>query len=59
MAKALINSRKYNHARISRFLYFLKQFVYIEDPKINRNLDKKVDILTGKHNTGKGNRKRY
>lgn len=59
MAKALINSRKYNHARISRFLYFLKQFVSIEDPKINRNLDKKVDILTGKHNTGKGNRKRY
>ncbi len=29
VAKALIKSKKYDHTRISRFLYFLKQFLYI------------------------------
>lgn len=51
VAKALIKSEKYNHERISRFLYFLKQFVHIDDPKINRSFDKQIDILTGKQNT--------
>lgn len=51
VARALIKSRKYNHERISRFLYFLKQFVHIEDPKINRIFDKQIDTLTGKRNT--------
>lgn len=51
VAKALINSKRYDHARISRFLYFLKQFLYIGDPKINRKFDKQIDALTGKRNT--------
>lgn len=51
VAKALIKSKKYDHARISRFLYFLKQFAYIENPKINRTFDKQIDTLTGKQNT--------
>lgn len=51
VAKALIKSKKYNHTRISRFLYFLKQFLYIGDSKINRKFDKQIDILTGKRNT--------
>lgn len=51
IAKALIDSKIFNHARISRFLYFLKQFVYIENPNLNSNFDKKIDQLTGKQNT--------
>lgn len=51
VAKALIKSEKYSHERIGRFLYFLKQFVHVEDPKINRSFDKQIDILTGKQNT--------
>lgn len=51
VAKALIKSKKYDHGRINRFLYFLKQFVYIENSKINRTFDKQIDRLTGKQNT--------
>lgn len=36
VARALIKSKKYDHTRISRFLYFLKQFLYIGDPRLNR-----------------------
>jgi hypothetical protein len=51
VARALIKSKKYDHARISRFLYFLKQFLYIGDPKLNRKFDKQINALTGKQNT--------
>ena len=51
VAKALIRSKKYDHPRIIRFLYFLKQFVHIENPGINRHFDKQIDKLTGKQNT--------
>jgi len=51
VARALIKSKKYDHVRINRFLYFLKQFVHIENPKINRSFDKQIDKLTGKQNT--------
>ena len=51
VARALIKSKKYDHIRISRFLYFLKQFLYIRDPKLNRKFDRQIDTLTGKRNT--------
>lgn len=51
IARALIKSKKYNHERIVRFLHFLKQFVHIDDPKINRKFDKQIDKITGKTNT--------
>lgn len=34
VARALIKSKKYGHARINRFLNFLKQFVHVDDPKV-------------------------
>lgn len=51
IARALVNSKKYDHERIVRFLSFLKRFLYIENPQINRNFDKQVDKLTGKEDT--------
>ncbi len=51
VARALIQSKKYNHEHIARFLFFLKNFVYIENKEINRNFDKEVDKLTGKKET--------
>lgn len=51
VAKALIQSKKYNHEQIIKFLFFLKNFVYIENQEINRNFDKEVNILTGKKET--------
>jgi len=51
VAKALIYSKKYDHERIVRFLYFLKRFVYIENPEINRNFDNQINKLTGKEDT--------
>ena len=49
--KDIINSKKYDYGRIILFLYFLKQFLYIGDPKINRKFDRQIDTLTGKGNT--------
>ncbi len=51
VARALIESKKYDHERIIRFLSFLKNFIYIENSEINRNFDNQIDRLTGKKNT--------
>lgn len=48
VARALIQSKKYSHERVTRFLFFLKSFMYIENPEINCNFDREVDKLTGK-----------
>ena len=50
IARALIQSQRYDGEQIRRFLYFLKTFVYIDDPDINRNFDKQIDLLTGNQN---------
>ncbi len=50
IARALIQSQRYDSEQIRRFLYFLKTFVYIDDPDINRNFDKQIDLLTGNQN---------
>jgi hypothetical protein len=50
VARALIQGRKYSHEQIMRFLYFLKNFIYIENQEINRNFDSEITFLTGKEN---------
>lgn len=47
IARALIQSKQYDSEQIRRFLYFLKIFVYIGDPDINRTFDQQIDLLTG------------
>lgn len=51
IAKALIHSKKYDHEKISRFLYFLKQFIYIENKEINHNFNEQINLLTNNRNT--------
>ncbi len=48
VARAMIESKKYTHEQISKFLYFLKNFLYISDPEINRTFDQQINKLTGK-----------
>jgi len=50
IAKALIQSKKFNHSKIETFLYFLKSYLHIENPEININFDKQIDVLTNKKN---------
>jgi len=50
IARALIQSQRYDSEQIRRFLYFLKTFVHIVDPDINRNFDRQIDLLTGNQN---------
>ena len=50
IAKALILSKQYDSEQIKRFLFFLKTFVYIENPEINIIFDKEIDLLTNKTN---------
>ena len=50
VARALIQSQKYSHEQIMHLLYFLKNFIYIENPEINRNFDREIELLTGKEN---------
>lgn len=47
IARALIESRRYDIEEIRRFLFFLKTFIRIENPEINSNFDSEVEILTG------------
>lgn len=47
IARALLQSQRYDSEQIRRFLFFLKTFVYIEDPDINRNFDDEIKLLTG------------
>jgi len=50
VARALIHGQKYSHEQIMHLLYFLKNFIYIENPEINRNFDREIELLTGKEN---------
>ncbi len=50
VARALIRGQRYTHEQIMHFLYFLKNFIYIENPQINRNFDKEIELLTEKEN---------
>ncbi|MEO6686413.1 MAG: hypothetical protein ABIN24_10620 [Dyadobacter sp.] len=47
IVRALVKSKRYDNEKIRRFLYFLKTFIYIENPEINSKFDNEVDILTG------------
>ncbi|GAB2782632.1 hypothetical protein GCM10027275_27990 [Rhabdobacter roseus] len=47
IARALIHSGRYDSEQIRRFLFFLKTFVYLENPEINRKFDQEMDRLTG------------
>ena len=47
IARALIHSGQYDSEQIRRFLFFLKTFVYLENPEINRKFDQEMDRLTG------------
>jgi len=51
IARAFIESKRYSRDRIVRFLYFLKNFIYIENQEINRNFDRQTDKLIGKKHT--------
>jgi len=46
IAKALIESKKYNHQKMQVLLYFLKNYLYVESPEININFDKQINVLT-------------
>jgi len=46
IARTMIQSKKYDSEQIHRFLFFLKTFVYIQNPEINFNFDKEVESLT-------------
>ncbi len=50
VARALIQSGKYDHDKLLRFLHFLKTFLFIENPEINRNFDREIEVLTRKEN---------
>ena len=47
IAKALINSKRYDNEKIKRFLYFLKTFIHIDNEELNVNFDKQIATLTG------------
>jgi predicted transposase/invertase (TIGR01784 family) len=47
IAKALIESKRYDNEQIRRFLFFLKTFIYIDNSEINSNFDKQIASLTG------------
>ena len=47
IARVLIESGRYDHDRINRFLVFLKNFLYINDPEINRIFDEQIIQLSG------------
>ncbi|WP_159468080.1 hypothetical protein [Dyadobacter sp. 3J3] len=48
IARALIQSKRYENEQIRRFLYFLKTFVHIENSEINSKFDMEINLLTGK-----------
>lgn len=50
IARALIANGKYSHEKIARFIYFLKNIIFIKDKEINRIFDTVVDKLTGRTN---------
>jgi len=47
IAKALIESKRYDNEQIRRFLFFLKTFIYIDNSEINSNFDQQIASLTG------------
>lgn len=47
IAKALLSHNNYSRDRIISFLVFLKNFLYINDSKINSNFDKELIQLSG------------
>jgi hypothetical protein len=50
IARALIESKRYDIEKIRRFLYFLKTFIHIENPEINGIFDRQIESLTGNKN---------
>ena len=50
IAKAMICSNKYSPEQIKRFMLFLKNYIFIENSKINIIFDKQIDHLTGHRN---------
>jgi hypothetical protein len=51
IARALIESKRYDIEKIRRFLYFLKPFIHIENYEINVIFDKQIESLTGNKNS--------
>lgn len=50
IVKALIASKQYSHEKIAAFLFFLKNYLYIENADINATFDRQANLLTGKTN---------
>lgn len=48
IARGPILSKRYNNQQIRCFLYFLKTFIRIENPEMNINFEKHIELLTGK-----------
>lgn len=48
IARAMITCGRYSHEQIERFIWFLTNMIFIEDPEINRNFDTIIDSLTGR-----------
>ena len=49
--KILIEKMNLDHKRISRFISFLKNYIFINNKRINRNFDKEVEVITKNHKT--------
>lgn len=53
VARALIASEKYGKEQIIRFIFFLKNFIHIENEEINRIFDEEVlKLIGGQENMG-------
>jgi hypothetical protein len=50
IARALIINGRYNREQIENFLTFLKQYIYIDNPEINKVFDREIIALTSKTN---------
>jgi hypothetical protein len=48
VAKALIQSKKFNHKKIQELMLFLKSFIYVGNREINIKFDEQIYQLTGK-----------
>jgi len=49
IARALIQSKRYDSEQIRRFLFFLKTFISIGNSEINSKFDQEVSLLTGNY----------
>lgn len=50
IARTLVQGGQLSHPKILNFIYFLKNFLHINNEELNANFDQQTEILTGKRN---------